>query len=95
MDAEGARELRKRLDEQEHWRRADAVCHGSQPATDPDSAELEAIDGDVRTYGLDEERILVDGLRAVVTLRMIKTLIDGRWETSYARESLHYLDGAA
>lgn len=93
MDAHGARELRKRLKDQEHWRQAPAVLAGDQPATDPDLSELEELGEGVRYYAREEQRTTVDGRPALVTYRLTKTLVDGSWETSLARESVRYLDG--
>ena len=77
MDAAGAEELRKRLEEQQHWRQAEAVRDGRQPATDPDSFELEEIGDGVRRYGHEQQRMTVDGRPALVTVRMTKTIVDG------------------
>ena len=93
MDANGARELTKRLKAQEHWRQADAVLAGEQPATDPDLHELEEMGDRVRYYGHEEQRTTVDGRPALVTYRLTKTLVDGSWEGSLAQESVRYLDG--
>jgi hypothetical protein len=93
MDAAGAEELRKRLEEQSHWRQAEAVCDGRQPPTDPDLAELEATGDNIRYYAREEQRRPIGGRSALVTCRMIKRLIAGRWETSYERDSVQYLDG--
>jgi hypothetical protein len=95
MDAAGAEELRKRIEEQRHWRRAAAVRDGRQPATDPDQFELEEIGEDVRYYGREQQRTAVAGRPVLVTFRMTKTLVDGSWETSLARESVRYLDGGS
>lgn len=92
MDAAGAEELRKRLEAQEHWRQAEAVRDGRQPATDPDSSELEELGDGVRYYGRDLQRTTVAGRPVLVTLRMTKNLVDGAWETSLTRESLEDLD---
>ena len=94
MDAAGAEELRKRLDDQQHWRRAAAVRDGRQSATDPDAAELDSVDGDIRYYGRETQRMLLEGRPALVTFRIVKTIVAGRWETSYEQESTQYLDGA-
>ena len=49
MDAAGAGELRKRLEQQEHWRQADAVRDGRQLPSDPDVQELLTRNRDVHS----------------------------------------------
>ena len=93
MDAAGAEELRKRIEEQRHWEQAEAVRDGRQSATDPDSFELEELVDGVRYYGRDEQVTVVDGRRSLVTYRLTKALVDGWWQTSNVRESVRYLDG--
>jgi hypothetical protein len=95
MDAAGAEELRKRLEEQRHWQLAEAVRDGRQSATDPDSFELEELVDDVRYYGREEQRTTVDGRPVLITFRMTKRLVDGAWERTLARESVRYLDGTS
>src|SRR5207249_3899471 len=51
MDANGARELSRRLEAHEHWRQAPAVLRGEQPATDPDAPDLEELGEGIRLYG--------------------------------------------
>jgi len=74
MDAAGAAELRKRLEQQHHWRLAEAVRDGRQPATDPDFLELEEIGDGVRLYRAEN---------GAEGHRMTKRLVDGHWQTSY------------
>lgn len=93
MDANGARELSKRLEQQEHWRQAEAVRAGRQPATDPDSSELEEVVDDVRYYGREQQRMTVDGRPALVTSRMTKTIVDGEWVRSLVPENVVHLEG--
>jgi len=93
MDAAGAEELRKRIEEQRHWEQAEAVRDGRQSATDPDSFELEELVDGVRYYGRDEQVTVVDGRRSLVTYRLTKALVDGWWQRSNVRESVRYLDG--
>ena len=90
MDAAGAEELRKRLEEQAHWAQAEAVKDGRQPASDPDAAELEEIRDGIRYYGLDQQRTTIDGRTAVVTVRMVKQLVDGEWQRSAIEEDVEY-----
>ena len=86
MDAKGARELERRIQEQDDWRRADAVQRGEQPSRDPDAGELEEIRNGVRRYGCETRHEVVDGQRVVVTHRFCKRLREGRWETVYELE---------
>ena len=88
MDAAGAKELRKRLEEQEHWRQADAVRDGRQPAADPDAYELEELGEGIRYYGRDQQRMTVDGRPALVTFRIVKELVDGEWRRSAVQEDV-------
>jgi hypothetical protein len=93
MDVIGASELRKRIEEQQHWRQAQSVQDGRQPAADPDILGLEDIEGGVRRYACEEHEERIDGRRALVTRRLTKTLLDGWWEASLVIESVRYLDG--
>jgi N-acetyl-anhydromuramyl-L-alanine amidase AmpD len=95
MDANGARELSKRLEAQEHWRQAAAVVRGEQPATDPDAPELEELQDGLRRYGAETQRRTHDGRPALITHRLCKRLRDGRWDTAYEVEQVQYLDEAA
>ena len=81
MDAKGAEELRNRIAQQQQWRLADAVRRGEQPPRDPDAHELEHCGGEVRSYGSDTREELVHGRAVLVTYRLVKRLVDGRWET--------------
>src|SRR2546430_5295299 len=56
MDANGARELSKRLEAQEHWRQAAAVLRGEQSATDPYAHRLEELSECLRPSGTDQHR---------------------------------------
>ena len=86
MDANGARELERRIQEQKDWRRADAVQQGEQPSRDPDAADLEEIRDGVRRYGSETREEVVDGRSVTVTHRLCKRLREGRWETVYELE---------
>jgi hypothetical protein len=86
MDANGARELERRIQEQEDWRRADAVQRGEQPTRDPDAGGLEEIRDGVRRYGSETREEIVDGRPVTVTHRLCKRLREGRWETVYELE---------
>jgi hypothetical protein len=96
MDANGARELTKRLEAQAHWRQATAVQTGEQPNSDPDAQDLDELGEGVRRYGIETQRMTVEGRPAVVTHRLCKWLRDGRWETSIEVEHIqHFEDSAA
>jgi len=95
MDANGAKELQKRLEGHEHWCQAEAVRDGRQPAADPDVGDLVEIGDRIRYYGHDHFRTKIDGRPALVTARMTKTLVDGSWETSLENESVEFLDDRA
>jgi hypothetical protein len=90
MDAAGAEELRKRLEEQAHWAQAEAVKDGRQPATDPDARDLEKIGDGVRFYARDQQRTTIDGRSALVTLRIVKELIQGEWRGKAVQEDIEY-----
>ena len=82
MDANGARELSKRLEAQEHWRQAPAVLRGEQPAADPDAQDLEELGDGIRLYRREAQPGTVNGSDSHVTHRLCKRLVDERWETS-------------
>jgi|SRR5437588_8516650 len=95
MDANGARELSKRLEAQEHWRQAPAVVRGEQPATDPDAQDLEELHDGLRRYGVETQTTTHDGRPALVTHRFCKRLRDERWEVTYEVERIVYLEDPA
>ena len=82
MDANGARELSKRLEAQEHWRQAPAVLCGEQPAADPDAQDLEELGDGIRLYRRETQPSTINSSFSAVTQRLCKRLVDGRWETS-------------
>jgi hypothetical protein len=85
----GEQTLTDRLAQQAHWRQAEAVRHGSQAPTDPDAYELEEVRDGVRLYNIREQRRkTVDGRKMLVTERLTKRLIDGRWTTVYETEGV-------
>ncbi len=92
MDANGARELTKRLEAQAHWRQATAVQTGEQPTSDPDAQDLGELGEGVRRYGIETQRTTVEGRPALVTHRLCKRLRDGRWEVTLDVESIDYLE---
>ena len=65
MDAEGAQHLRRAIEQQEHWRRAEAVREGRQASRDPDISELIEFEHAHRRYrsrdGRFFEKRLLDG----------------------------------
>jgi hypothetical protein len=95
MDANGARELSKRLEAQEHWRQATAVLAGEQPASDPDAQDLEELGEGVRRYGVETQRTTVEGRPGFVTHRLCKRLRDGRWETTVEVERVERFEDPA
>jgi hypothetical protein len=72
VDAAGARELRWRIEQQEHWRQAAAVVDGRQPRVDPDMNELVSLGEGLRVYS---ERFTFEG-----RFRLCKRLVGGLWE---------------
>jgi hypothetical protein len=72
VDAAGARELRWRIEQQQHWRQAEAVVDGRQPTVDPDMNELVSLGDGLRMYS---ERFTSEG-----RLRLCKRLVNGLWE---------------
>lgn len=89
MDATGAGKLREWLEQQEHWRQAEAVQQGRQASTDPDAWELEEVGERLRLYRVrEEQRRVVDGRPAVVIQRLTKRLVNDRWETVYEVEAV-------
>ncbi len=72
MDAAGAVKLRWRIEQQQHWRQAQAVLDGRQPGTDPDTEQLVSIGDGIRIYA---ERVTRDR-----TVRVCKRLVAGVWE---------------
>jgi N-acetyl-anhydromuramyl-L-alanine amidase AmpD len=92
MDANGARELTKRLEAQAHWRQATAVQTGEQPNSDPDAQDLGELGDGFRRYGIETQRMTVEGRPALVTHRLCKRLREGRWEVTLDVESIDYLE---
>ncbi len=86
MDANGARELSRRLEAQEHWRQAAAVQAGEQPDSDPDGPDLEELGEGIRLYRRETQPNMVNGGDSRVAHRLCKRLVDGRWETSIAAD---------
>ena len=61
MDARGAEHLRIRIEQQQHWRQAQAVLDGLQPAIDPDADDLVELQDELRIYRESHAKRLVDG----------------------------------
>ena len=98
MDATSAQRLRMRLENQDHWRAADAVRQGLQPKVDPDGWDLEELREGLRLYATrEQQRRTLDGRHALVTQRLTKRLVDGWWQIVYEPETVEYfeLDGAS
>jgi hypothetical protein len=72
VDAAGAESLRWRIEQQQHWRLAEAVLDGRQPSMDPDSEDLISVGDGIRIYS---ERHTRNG-----TMHLCKRLVDGVWE---------------
>jgi hypothetical protein len=62
------RHLQRRIEQQQHWRQADAVRDGREPASDPDAADLVEWGGELRRYEASGGRMFV------------KRLVDGVWD---------------
>jgi hypothetical protein len=72
VDAAGAEKLRWRIEQQEHWRQAQAVIDGRQPNIDPDLNDLTDFGAGLRVYSA---RVTRDGV-----IQLCKRLVDGVWE---------------
>lgn len=70
IDPAGAEALRQRIEQQQHWRLAQAVVDGRQPGTDPDALWLEEFRGEARFYTTGSDRF-------------VKRLVDGAWRVEY------------
>jgi hypothetical protein len=83
MDVAGAMSLQKRLEQQEHWRQADAVREGRQLPVDPDGDELAELGDGIRVYSVRRTANEIH--------QMCKRLIDGRWQHGTIDESPRHL----
>jgi hypothetical protein len=79
VDAAGAASLRWRIEQQQHWRQAEAVLNGRQPTVDPDMDDLVSLGDGIRVYS---ERFTSDG-----RMRLCKRLVNGIWEHGTIAES--------
>ena len=71
MDASGARELQRRIEQCQQWQQAAAVREGRQAAHDPDQHRLTDIGDGVRFYDTFAKR-LVDGWWQVTALDRVE-----------------------
>lgn len=78
--------LRRRLAQQEHWRKARLVRLGRQPSFDPDGHALESFSAGVRVYRPKQWVERTDGRPSLVTERVRKRLVDGAWEAEVVVE---------
>jgi Type VI secretion system, TssF len=86
-DPNPTRTLEGRLAQQAHWRLAPSVQRGEQSATDPDAYQLEELQEGLRLYSIrEQQRRTVEGRKVLVTQRLTKRLVDGRWTTVYEVE---------
>jgi hypothetical protein len=72
VDAAGAASLRWRIEQQQHWRQAQAVLDGRQPSVDPDMEQLVSVAEGIRIYS---EPRTSEG-----HLRTCKRLVEGVWQ---------------
>ncbi len=70
--------LKRRLEQQAHWRQADAVRDGRQLPVDPDGDELEEIGDGIRLYSVRRA--------TTEARRMCKRLVDGKWQHEIVAE---------
>ena len=70
--------LRRRIEQQAHWRQAEAVRDGRQPPVDPDSDGLQLVGEGIRLY---TPRVNHGGL-----VYVCKRLVDGVWELGMLTE---------
>jgi hypothetical protein len=78
MDPAGAKRLRWRIEQQQHWRQAEAVLDGRQPGVDPDGVELVRVGEGIRLYA--------PRLTHGTLVYVCKRLVDGVWELGTLEE---------
>jgi hypothetical protein len=78
MDAAGAEMLAWRIEQHGHWKQAQSVLDGRQPASDPDRADLVSVGDGIRIYSLNYTH---NG-----TGRLCKRLVNGVWEHGMIEE---------
>jgi hypothetical protein len=69
-----------RIEQQGHWRQAESVLDGRQPARDPDRESLVSVGDRIRVYA---QLVSRNGGR----LRLCKRLVNGVWEPGMSEES--------
>jgi hypothetical protein len=67
MDANGAQHLRRDIEQQQHWRTAEAVRDGRQQGRDPDASNLVEYEEKLRRYRSRDGRLFE------------KRLLNGSW----------------
>ncbi len=80
MDPTGAETLARTIEQHSHWRQAESVLDGRQPARDPDRESLITVGDGIRVYA--QERRTRDGS----TLSLCKRLVNGIWEPGTIRK---------
>ena len=80
VDAHGARELRRRIEERQHWQQAEAVRNGRQSHDDPDADRLIELGEGLRVYESERTWATVDGLPVISVRTLTKRLVNGWWE---------------
>jgi hypothetical protein len=78
MDAAGAERLARTIEHHSHWRQAQSVIDGRQPARDPDRESLVSVGDGIRVYA---QQLTRDGGR----LSLCKRLVNGVWESGTIR----------
>jgi hypothetical protein len=86
MDSNGAKELQRRIEQQQHWRQAQAVRDGRQPASDPDAAALTQLADGIRVYQSELVTKLKPGGAALVLETLVKRLVDGWWRSEIVED---------
>jgi hypothetical protein len=80
MDAIGARELRRKIEERQHWQQAEAVRDGRQSRDDPDADRLLELGDGLRIYDSERSWTVVDGVTVIGVCTLAKRLVNGWWE---------------
>ena len=65
--------LARSIERHSHWRQAESVLDGRQPARDPDCESLVSVGDGIRVY---TQQVTRDGSR----LSLCKRLVNGIWE---------------
>src|SRR5947208_2765509 len=80
VDAHGARELRRKIEERQHWQQAEAVRDGRQSRDAPDVHGLFELGDGRRVYDSERSWAMVDGVPAISVRTLAKKLVNGWWE---------------